>query len=444
MRRVVRVSSLTPRCCSRSVTWREISARDRPRVLAASEKLPSLMTSTKLCMVRKRSMARSISQPSATLSLTFALFSEQIRKSNVCFRRLLIQAKSRARQSNRVLVKRRFQSLLMYSRRSNMTKRRMGKGNWGAAVVAGCYFFCLFAPAMAIGAEPLKRMRVAIPSIVIDFAPLWIAREKGLFREERIEVEITYIQGNIRGVQSLLAGEVQAGIAGSAGPIGARAAGEDAVIVAVPMNRLDYTFVARQPVKSAADLAGKKIGIGAVGGSDEVATSIALRHLGVDQKQVTMLVTGGSAERLAALRVGSVDAATVGGATFIGGGAGLYKVLDLVDLGVEFPFTAIFTTRRYAQANRDAVLALIRGYMRGVKFFQQNKEESIAITARNLRNPNMELLERQWQYVKDHVYEKVPLPTEKGFKLVFDMLAPRNLKVDSLRLEDVFVESFVK
>ena len=88
-------------------------------------------------------------------------------------------------------------------------------------------------------------------------------------------------------------------------------------------------------------------------------------------------MTGGSAERLAALRVGSVDAATVGGATFIGGGAGLYKLLDLTDLGVEFPFTAIFTTRRFAAANREAVLAVIRGYMLGVRFFQQNKEEAI-------------------------------------------------------------------
>jgi NitT/TauT family transport system substrate-binding protein len=297
---------------------------------------------------------------------------------------------------------------------------------------------------MAIGAEPLKKMRVAIPSIVIDFAPLWIARDKGLFREERVEVEITYIQGNIRGVQSLLAGEVQAGIAGSAGPISARAAGEDTVIVAVPMNRLDYTFVAREPVKRPSDLHGKKIGVGSVGGSDEVATRIALEHLGVDPTSVLRLQVGGSAERLAALRSGSIDAANVGGATFIGGGAGLHKVVDLTELGVDFPFTAIFTTRRYAQANRDAVLAMIRGYMRGVRFFQQNKEESIAITARNLRNPNKELLERQWQYVKDHVYEKVPLPTEKGFKLVFDMLAPRNPKVASLRMEDVFDASFVK
>src|SRR5262249_59451214 len=125
-----------------------------------------------------------------------------------------------------------------------MTKRRTRKGNWAATIAAGYYFFCLLMPGMAIGAEPLKRMRVAIPSIVIDFAPLWIAQEKGLFREERIEVEITYIQGNIRGVQSLLAGEGQAGIAGSAGPIGARAAGGDAGIVAGPMDRLDHTFLA--------------------------------------------------------------------------------------------------------------------------------------------------------------------------------------------------------
>ena len=314
------------------------------------------------------------------------------------------------------------------------------------SVSAASHFVLLLLGVLAQSdaAEPLKKMRIAIPSIVIDFAPLWIAREKGFFRDERVEAEITYIQGNIRGVQSLLAGDVQVGIAGSAGPISARAAGEDTIIVAVPMNRLDYTFVARQPVKSPSDLNSKKIGIGSVGGADEVATRIALEHLKVDPASVTKLVIGGSAERLAALRSGSVDAANIGGATFIGGGAGLHKVIDLLELGVEFPFTAIFTTRRYAQANREAVLAMIRGYMRGVRFFQQNKEESITITARNLRTTNRELLERQWQYVKDHVYERVPLPTEKGFKLIFDLMAPRNPKIAGLRMEDVFDASFVR
>jgi len=181
-----------------------------------------------------------------------------------------------------------------------------------------------------------------------------------------------------------------------------------------------------------------------VGGSDEVATRIALEKLGVNPSSVTMLTVGGSAERLAALRAGSVDAATVGGATFIGGGAGLYKAIDLTDLGVEFPFTGIFTTKRYGAANRDVVLGFIRAYTRGVRFFQENKEEAIAITARNLRTTNKELLERQWSYVKDHVFEKIPNASDKGFKLIFDMLSPRNPKVAALRTEDVFDASYVK
>jgi len=310
-----------------------------------------------------------------------------------------------------------------------------------AAIVC---FLILAGRDTAQSAEPLKRVRIAIPSIVIDFAPLWIARDKGIFREERIDPEITYIQGNVRVVQSLVAGEVQFGIAGSAGAVSARAAGEEVIIIAVPMNRLDYTFVSRQPVNKPADLVGKKVGIGAVGGSDEVATRIALEKLGVNPSSVTMLTVGGSAERLAALRAGSVDAATVGGATFIGGGAGLYKLIDLTDLGVEFPFTAIFTTKRYAAANRDVVLGFIRAYMRGVRFFQENKEETIAITARNLRTTNKELLERQWSYVKDHVFEKIPYASDKGFKLIFDMLSPRNPKVAPLRTEDVFDGGYVK
>jgi NitT/TauT family transport system substrate-binding protein len=310
--------------------------------------------------------------------------------------------------------------------------------------IAAVTVFLLSASAHSDAAEPPRKIRIAIPSIVIDFAPLWIAREKGFFRDERIDVEIPYIQGNIRGVQSLMAGDIQVGIAGSAGPISARAAGEDVVIVAVPMNRLDYTFVARQPVKSPSDLNGKKIGIGSLGGSDEVATRIALEHLGVDPNSVTRMQIGGSADRLAALRSGAIDAANIGGGTFIGGGAGLHKVIDLTELGVEFPFTAIFTTRRYAQANRDTVLGVLRAYMRGVRFFQQNKEESIAITARNLRTSNRELVERQWQYVRDHVFEKVPLPSEKGFKLIFDVMAPRNPKIAGMRMDDVFDASFVQ
>jgi hypothetical protein len=126
-----------------------------------------------------------------------------------------------------------------------------------------------------------------------------------------------------------------------------------------------------------------------------------------------MISTGGSGERLKALRVGVVDGAIIGGGTFIGGGSGLHKLVDLTELGIEYPMTGLFTTRKYAGANRDAALAFIRGYLRGVKFFQERKNEAIAITSSNLRSTNSELIERQWQYAKSYMFEKFPIPRKK-------------------------------
>src|SRR5581483_11364132 len=146
-------------------------------------------------------------------------------------------------------------------------------------------------------------------------------------------------------------------------------------------------------------------------------------RLGVNPSTVTMISTGGSGERLNALRAGAVDGAMIGGGTYIGGGTGL---------------------RKFAGANRDTVLAFIRGYLRGVKFFQERKDDATAITARNLRSTNSELIQRQWQYAKSYMFEKIPYPTEKGFKAVFDLLAPRNPKVASLRFEDVADTGYVR
>ena len=68
----------------------------------------------------------------------------------------------------------------------------------------------------------------------------------------------------------------------------------------------------------------------------------------------------------------------------------------------------------------------------------------MAIAGRRLRSANRELLERQQLCAKDPVFAKVPLPAEQGFKLVFDMLAPRNPKIAGLQMEDVFDASFVR
>jgi len=157
--------------------------------------------------------------------------------------------------------------------------------------------FFLFAVALTgtgRAAETLKKVRIAFPSMVIDFAPLWVAREKGLFRDEGLEVEIMLIPGGVRGIQALIAGDSQFALGNTSYAVTARAAGEGVFTAAVPMNRLDYALVARQPITRPSDFAGKKLGVGGgVGGADSLAARLALERLGVNPLYVKELVGKG-------------------------------------------------------------------------------------------------------------------------------------------------------
>jgi hypothetical protein len=86
---------------------------------------------------------------------------------------------------------------------------------------------------------------------------------------------------------------------------------------------------------------------------------------------------------------------------------------------------------------------LLRGYVRGARFFERNKEESINIASPHLEKPPREVLEQQWQYSVTHTYERVPYPTRKGFQFVADELVKENPKVASLKMEDVFDVSYL-
>ena len=57
-----------------------------------------------------------------------------------------------------------------------------------SATVKLSFLFAVVLPDAGWAAEALKKVRIAFPSMVIDFAPLWVAREKGLFYDDRRRV----------------------------------------------------------------------------------------------------------------------------------------------------------------------------------------------------------------------------------------------------------------
>jgi hypothetical protein len=95
-------------------------------------------------------------------------------------------------------------------------------GAWVLAIVVS-----LPLPAHSQG-KP-ENVRIAYPTISITLAPLWIAKDKGLFEQEGLNAEPTYIRGGTTIVQAVIGGNVHRLCRRAAHPLGhgaVRAAGD--------------------------------------------------------------------------------------------------------------------------------------------------------------------------------------------------------------------------
>jgi ABC-type nitrate/sulfonate/bicarbonate transport system substrate-binding protein len=73
-------------------------------------------------------------------------------------------------------------------------------------------------------AGPLKKVRIAIPSISASHMPVYIAKELGYYRDEGLDTEIILMRGGLS-IQALVAGSVD--YTGTPGATVAAARGRD-------------------------------------------------------------------------------------------------------------------------------------------------------------------------------------------------------------------------
>ena len=299
-------------------------------------------------------------------------------------------------------------------------------------------------PWAARSEEKGEELRIAYPTVSMAMAPWWIAKEKGIFRQEGLTADLMYIKGDSTIVQALVGNDIQAGYAGATPVAAAVAQGVPVAIVAVPVNRMGYLLVTREPVKDPRLLYGKKFAISSFGGSSEVATRLGLEKLGIDPNKVAMLQVGGSPDRIAALKRGSVDGSILSANEVIGaGGMGFYTLFDFSKSDLEYPYNVLYVRKRFASEKKSAVSGMIKAFMRGLWFMQDHEEEAIRISARWLRSSDPESLRRQWKYIAFQLHQETPYPTEAGFKLALSGMTSTNPKAASLRMQDIVDISFL-
>lgn len=274
---------------------------------------------------------------------------------------------------------------------------------------------------------------------------LWVAKDAKIFDKYGIDATIIFISGSIRGIQSILAGEIPIGEGGGPGLASARLAGGDVVAIAGNVNVLPYYLVAQPNIKKPEDLRGKIGGNHIAGTTAEFALKVGLKKIGIDpSKDVNLRVIGGSIERMVALQKRIVDFTVVTEAgKAMAEKLGYPTVVDMVALKIPFPQNGIFTSTKLIRDNSDFVRRYMRAYVEAIHFYKTHKEDTIKSMRKYSRLDDRKFLDEAWDW---HVkfMPDAPYPPPDGYQLVLQDMAEKNPKAAQADIKDYIDARFVK
>jgi NitT/TauT family transport system substrate-binding protein len=273
-------------------------------------------------------------------------------------------------------------------------------------------------------AQSLIRINAAYSSISSDQVGLYVAQEAGLFRKYGLETHFIYVAGAPRVIQSILAGDIQLGVAGGSALVSAVLGGADLVAAAAIVNIAPFYLVARPEVQTLQDLRGRPVGVTRYGSSTDFTLRFILRRAGLEpEKDVPILQMGGQSELAAAMEKGHIVATASSPPSMTKmQRAGAKILLTPKTIALRSPFGSLVARRNFLATQRDVVKNFIRGYTEGLALLARDKEGSKKAIARYLRSDDAEMLESSWQFANE-ILERIPYLDPEGIKSVLEQLS---------------------
>jgi ABC-type nitrate/sulfonate/bicarbonate transport system substrate-binding protein len=309
-------------------------------------------------------------------------------------------------------------------------------------------FFIAFGSLARIGsaAEAIP-FRVSYGGTAGYQLPLWVNKELGFTKKYGVDLEIILIQAGSPNIQALLGGSLQLTQTAASSALLGAVRGAPVVIVATLENKLPIQLIARPEIKEPQQLRGKTIGINRFGGSNDAAVLMAVKAWKMDPKDITMLQTGGTSARMAALISKKVDATVQSyPEIFRARKLGMNVLADMGDFGF-YTNTSNIVTRSYLQQNRAAVKGFIKGQIEAMHYVKTNKEGSLKILKKNLQVSDPEAVEGTYEFFAKRL-ARVPRTEAEGIKNVLASIGAAQKDpgefVDMSLIDDLEREGFVQ
>ena len=237
--------------------------------------------------------------------------------------------------------------------------------------------------------------------------PVYVAQEKGFYRDGNIDVDAVFTRGGGENVQAVVSGDAQIGLGtGTLAVISAFVKKAPIKIAAAEITGMDAFWYVQNntPMRKIEDLAGKKVAYSRPGSSSHMAVmAIADQIKAKGLKPAEPVSLGGIPEVYTAVRTGQADAGwSVAPFQLDRVEKGELRVVvkgDEIAAMRELTPRVHFLNNDFAAKNPDAVRGFFRAQQRALDYMFEHKEETAKIWIRRaeMKYPEAAVL-KTWDF----------------------------------------------
>jgi NitT/TauT family transport system substrate-binding protein len=302
---------------------------------------------------------------------------------------------------------------------------------WPLIVLVGL----LFALAPAAAADKLNFLYTAR---VMSQSYPFIAQEAGLFKKYDLEVPIVFVTPGAPSVAAILSGDSEVAQIGAASITRPFVQGnKDPVFIGGVKSLLTHSVVAKPDIKRPEQLRGKKIGVSRIGSNPHYFAVQALRHFGLESRDVSYIQAGGAPETLAALVAQGIDAAVLTVPTDAQAlKLGYHYVIYGPDLRIAYAATT-FSSRRSIVAKRGAVIGrFMRAMAEAARIMHTDREYTYKVLGKYLRIDDRKLLEASYNVEIKALEPRLAIKLE-GLQSTLDEIAPVDPRAKTIKPQEM-------
>jgi NitT/TauT family transport system substrate-binding protein len=239
--------------------------------------------------------------------------------------------------------------------------------------------FHLISTLCAQTAEPPYKVRIGYPSSAVSTLPFDIAKEKGFYTKAGVDVEYIQMRSAL-GPQAILNGNINF-FTSPQSAINAAVAGLPLVVVLSLYRDSPWVLVTAKEVNKSQDLVGKRIAISDIRSSPYYFARAGFKKLGLEEKQISLVTTGGTSNSFATLTTNQVAGAVLSPpfdekAVSLG----YKKFLFLGDLA-DIPYVGLFTSQAEIRGHRERIRRTIVAVMDAVNWERNHRAEAVKTIA---------------------------------------------------------------